>query len=108
MHELDFLENFCPNRTQSRVWFQHDLYHRYTSGVDEHTLRADRAFDDLDPLGAAETERIEICTRDPATRPLRILGLLMQTSARDLGGNHIGEGDRLAKGRLTRLKPNRE
>jgi len=103
MHELDFLGKFLPEFGRVTCLVQHDLYHRYT--VDEHTLRAIGALDDLTLSRGKETERYRNLygeISDPA--PLH-LGLLMHDIGKGLGGNHTEKGIRLAERALARLSP---
>jgi [protein-PII] uridylyltransferase len=103
MHELDFLGKFLPEFGRVTCLVQHDLYHRYT--VDEHTLRAIGALDDLALSRGKETERYRNLygeISDPA--PLH-MALLMHDIGKGMGGNHTEKGIRLAERALSRLSP---
>ncbi|MGE0131747.1 MAG: [protein-PII] uridylyltransferase [Blastocatellales bacterium] len=101
MHELDFLGKFMPEFGRVTCLVQHDLYHRYT--VDEHTLRAIEALDELAGSRGKQMERYRNLygeISDPATLHL---GLLMHDIGKGLGGNHTEKGIRIAERALARL-----
>jgi [protein-PII] uridylyltransferase len=101
MHELDFLGKFLPEFGRVTCLVQHDLYHRYT--VDEHTLRAIGALDNLALSRGKETERYRNLygeISDPATLHM---ALLMHDIGKGMGGNHTEKGIRLAERALSRL-----
>jgi len=103
MHELDFLGKFLPEFGRVTCLVQHDLYHRYT--VDEHTLRAIGALDDLALSRGKEMERYRNLYGDVIdTAPLH-LALLMHDVGKGMGGNHTEKGIRLAERALARLGP---
>src|SRR5262249_58417319 len=80
---------------------QHDLYHRYT--VDEHTLRAVGALDELALSRGKETERYRNLYGEISDAATLHLGLLMHDVGKGLGGNHTEKGIRLAERALARL-----
>src|SRR5262249_49084881 len=80
---------------------QHDLYHRYT--VDEHTLRAIEALDELAVSRGKQTERYRNLYGEISDTATLHLGLLMHDIGKGLGGNHTEKGIRLAERALARL-----
>src|SRR5215813_8803896 len=101
MHELDFLGKFLPEFGRVTCLVQHDLYHRYT--VDEHTLRAIGALDDLALSRGKETERYRNLYAEIGDAAALHLGLLMHDIGKGLGGHHTEKGIRLAGRALGRL-----
>jgi len=103
MHELDFLGKFLPEFGRVTCLVQHDLYHRYT--VDEHTLRAIGALDDLALSRGREAERYRNLYGEISDAAPLHLGLLMHDVGKGLGGNHTEKGIGLARRALARLSP---
>jgi len=103
MHELDFLRKFLPEFGRVTCLVQHDLYHRYT--VDEHTLRAIGALDELALSRGKETERYRNLYGEISDAATLHLGLLMHDVGKGMGGNHTEKGIRLAERALARLGP---
>jgi [protein-PII] uridylyltransferase len=103
MHELDFLGKFIPEFGRVTCLVQHDLYHRYT--VDEHTLRALGALDELAVSRGKETERYRNLYGEISDAASLHLGLLMHDIGKGMGGNHTEKGLRLAERVLARLGP---
>jgi [protein-PII] uridylyltransferase len=101
MHELDFLGKFLPEFGRVTCLVQHDLYHRYT--VDEHTLRALEALDELALSRAKQTERYRNLYGEISDPAQLHLGLLMHDIGKGMGGNHTEKGIRLAERALTRI-----
>ena len=94
MHETGFLGRFLPEFGRVSFLVQHDFFHRYT--VDEHTLRAIEAIDEV----ASGTEaavrpfgRILDEVEDAA--PL-YLGMLLHDVGKGHGGGHSERGARMA------------
>src|SRR5262249_724437 len=82
---------------------QHDLYHRYT--VDEHTLRAIEALDELAVSRGKLTERYRNLYGEISDTAALHLGFLMHHIGKGLSGHHTAKGIRLggrALGRLSR------
>jgi [protein-PII] uridylyltransferase len=103
MHELDFLGKFLPEFGRVTCLVQHDLYHRYT--VDEHTLRAIGALDELALSRGREAERYRNLYGEISDAAPLHLGLLMHDVGKGLGGNHTEKGIGLARRALARLSP---
>ncbi len=102
MHETGFLGRFLPEFDRITFLVQHDFYHRYT--VDEHTLKALEALDDV-----ATSKHPEVA---PFTRvlgevvdPARLaLGILLHDIGKGRGGGHVPRGARIAEGVCERLR----
>ena len=101
MHETGFLGRFLPEFGRVSFLVQHDFFHRYT--VDEHTLRAIEAIDEV----ASGTEaavrpfgRILDEVEDAA--PL-YLGMLLHDVGKGHGGGHCERGARMAPRVCARL-----
>jgi [protein-PII] uridylyltransferase len=101
MHETGFLGRFLPEFGRVSFLVQHDFFHRYT--VDEHTLRAIEAIDQV----AAGTEaaarpfgRVLDEVEDAA--PL-YLGMLLHDIGKGRGGGHSERGARMAPRVCARL-----
>ncbi len=101
MHDLDFLGKFLPEFGRVTCLVQHDLYHRYT--VDEHTLRALEALDELALSRGKQTERYRNLYGEISDAARLHLGLLMHDIGKGLGGNHTEKGIGLARRALARL-----
>jgi [protein-PII] uridylyltransferase len=106
MHEMDFLGRYLPEFGRVTCLVQHDLYHRYT--VDEHTLRAIEALDELANSRNKHLERYRNLygeIRDPAALHL---GLLMHDIGKGQGGGHTEKGIRIAERVCARLQAGEE
>src|SRR6266545_1955889 len=103
MHELDFLGKFLPEFGRVTCLVQHDRYHRYT--VDEHTLRAIGALDELALSRGKETERYRNLYGEISDAAPLHFGLLMHDVGKGMGGNHTEKGIGLAERALARLSP---
>jgi [protein-PII] uridylyltransferase len=101
MHETGFLGRFLPEFGRVSFLVQHDFFHRYT--VDEHTLRAVEAIDEVasgaEP-GARPFGRILDEVEDAA--PL-YLGMLLHDIGKGRGGAHVERGTSLVPRVCARL-----
>lgn len=101
MHETGFLGRFLPEFGRVSFLVQHDFFHRYT--VDEHTLRAIEAIDEV----ATATEKVA----RPFGRVLDeiedavalYLGMLLHDVGKGRGGGHSERGARMAPRACARL-----
>jgi [protein-PII] uridylyltransferase len=98
---LDFLGKFLPEFGRVTCLVQHDLYHRYT--VDEHTLRAIEALDELANSRAKNLERYRNLFTEISDPASLSMGLLMHDIGKGLGGNHTDKGIQIAEKALARL-----
>jgi [protein-PII] uridylyltransferase len=101
MHETGFLGRFLPEFGRVTFLVQHDFFHRYT--VDEHTLRAIEALDEVATGTEAAVRpfgRVFDEIEDAA--PL-YLGMLLHDIGKGRGGGHVERGAGLAPRVCARL-----
>ena len=101
MHETGFLGRFLPEFGRVSFLVQHDFFHRYT--VDEHTLRAIEAIDEV----ATATEKVarpfgRVLDEIEDTVAL-YLGMLLHDVGKGRGGGHSERGARMAPRACARL-----
>jgi len=101
MHETGFLGRFLPEFARVSFLVQHDFFHRYT--VDEHTLRAIEAIDEV----AAGSEAVarpfgRVLDEVEDAVPL-YLGMLLHDVGKGHGAGHSERGARLAPRACARL-----
>ncbi len=94
MHETGALGRYLPEFGRVSFLVQHDFFHRYT--VDEHTLRAIEALDEV-AAGANASERAlgRVFDEVEDAAPL-YLGLLLHDVGKGRGGAHVVRGARIA------------
>jgi [protein-PII] uridylyltransferase len=101
MHETGFLGRFLPEFGRVSFLVQHDFFHRYT--VDEHTLRAIEALDEIATgTDAALAPFARILDEVEDTAPL-YLGMLLHDIGKGRGGGHVERGAGLAPRVCARL-----
>jgi len=104
MHDTGFLGRYLPEFTRVTFLVQHDHYHRYT--VDEHTLTAIEA---LDEVALARTTEGELSGFKRAfdeiaeAAPL-YLALLLHDIGKGRRGSHVPIGARIAERVVERLQ----
>lgn len=101
MHEVGFLARFLPEFERISLLIQHDLYHHYT--VDEHTLKAVEALDELHVSQDKQRAHLRIVfdeIKDPA--PL-YLSILLHDIGKGRGRGHIPRGVKIAERVCARL-----
>ena len=95
LHETGVLGRLVPQWARITFLVQHDFFHKYT--VDEHTLRAVEALDELaagqDP---AQMRLAALLDQVRDVRPL-YLGMLLHDIAKGRGGGHVPKGVVLAR-----------
>jgi [protein-PII] uridylyltransferase len=101
MHEIGFLSRFLPEFSRISLVIQHDLYHRYT--VDEHTLKAVEALDEL--YASQDKQRAHLRSifdeiEDPS---LLYLSILLHDIGKGRGRGHIPRGAKIAERACKRL-----
>jgi [protein-PII] uridylyltransferase len=94
MHETGFLGRYLPEFGRITFLVQHDFFHRYT--VDEHTLRAIEALDEV-AAGVNPASRAlgRVFDEIEDAAPL-YLGLLLHDIGKGRGGGHVERGAKLA------------
>ena len=101
LHETSVLQRLIPEWARITFLVQHDFFHKYT--VDEHTLRAVDALDELsagrDPQEAPLARLLDELAD---VRPL-YLGMLLHDIAKGRGGGHVAKGVVVARRVLARL-----
>jgi [protein-PII] uridylyltransferase len=94
MHETGLLGRYLPEFGRVSFLVQHDFFHRYT--VDEHTLRAIEALDEVAAGASPELRAMgRVFDEIEDAAPL-YLGLLLHDIGKGRGGAHVGQGTRLA------------
>jgi [protein-PII] uridylyltransferase len=101
LHETGILGRLLPEWAGITFLVQHDMFHRYT--VDEHTLRAVEALDEValgDNKALLRLGRVFDGVEDAA--PL-YLGMLLHDIGKGKGKGHVGRGTRIGRGIVKRL-----
>jgi len=101
MHETGLLARFMPEFERISLLIQHDLYHHYT--VDEHTLKALEALDELHVSQDKQRAHLRIIfdeIKDPA---LLYLSILLHDIGKGRGRGHIPRGVKIAERVCARL-----
>lgn len=101
MHEVGFLARFVPEFGRISLLIQHDLYHHYT--VDEHTLKAVEALDEL--YASQDKQRAHLrSVFDEIDGPsLLYLSILLHDIGKGRGRGHIPRGAKITEGICKRL-----
>jgi [protein-PII] uridylyltransferase len=95
MHETGFLARFIPEFSRISLLVQHDLYHHYT--VDEHTLRAIEALDELHDSQDKQRAHLRIIFDEIADPALLYLSILLHDIGKGRGSGHIPRGVKIAE-----------
>jgi len=99
--ETGVLQRLVPEWARISFLVQHDFFHKYT--VDEHTLRALDALDELAAGQAPQEAPLARLFDELAdVRPL-YLGMLLHDIAKGRGGGHVAKGVVVARRALARL-----
>ncbi len=101
LHDAGFLGRFLPEFGRVTHLVQHDYYHRYT--VDEHTLRALDALDDVATGGEGEVRRFGSVLDEIVDASSLYLGLLFHDIGKGRGGGHVQKGIPITTRALRRL-----
>ncbi|HEX8136986.1 MAG TPA: [protein-PII] uridylyltransferase [Pyrinomonadaceae bacterium] len=101
MHEVGFLSRFLPEFGRISLLIQHDLYHQYT--VDEHTLKAIEALDELHGCQDKARAHLRVVFDEVGDIALLYLSLLLHDIGKGRGRGHIPRGARLAERICRRL-----
>jgi [protein-PII] uridylyltransferase len=99
MHDAGFLSRLLPEFGRVSLLVQHDLYHQYT--VDEHTLKAVEALDELHTGQDKQRAQLRAVFDEVADPALLYLSLLLHDIGKGRGRGHIARGVKIAE-RITR------
>ncbi|MDQ2921365.1 MAG: [protein-PII] uridylyltransferase [Acidobacteriota bacterium] len=101
MHEIGFLARFVPEFGRISLLIQHDLYHHYT--VDEHTLKALEALDELYASQDKQRAHLRSIFDEIDDPSLLYLSILLHDIGKGRGRGHIPRGAKIAEGICKRL-----
>ncbi len=101
MHETGVLGRLVPEWARITFLVQHDFFHKYT--VDEHTLRAIDALDELVAGQHPEGVRLARLLDELQDARALYLGMLLHDIAKGRGGGHVPKGIVLARRILKHL-----
>ncbi len=101
MHEVGFLGRFVPEFGRVSLLIQHDLYHHYT--VDEHTIKAVEALDELHVSQDKQRAHLRLIFDEIEDTSLLYLSLLLHDIGKGRGRGHIPRGAKIAQRVCKRL-----
>ncbi len=102
MHEVGFLGRYLPEVNRIRLLIQHDLYHHYT--IDEHTLRAVEALDELHHSKDKTLAHLQSAFEEVEDVALVYLALLLHDLGKGRGSGHVARGVQIAERICARLQ----
>lgn len=102
MHEVGFLGRYLPEFGRISLLIQHDLYHHYT--VDEHTLKAIEALDELHSGRGKQRAHLRAVFDNVEDPALLYLAILLHDIGKGRGSGHIPRGTRIAERICRRLR----
>jgi len=101
MHEVGFLARFIPEFARISLLIQHDLYHHYS--VDEHTLKALEALDELYASQDKQRSHLRSIFDEIENPALLYLSILLHDIGKGRGRGHIPRGAKIAERICKRL-----
>jgi [protein-PII] uridylyltransferase len=101
LHETGFLGRLLPEFARVTFLVQHDHFHRFT--VDEHTLKAIGALDEVARGEEHVPPALRQAMEEVENRSAVYLGLLLHDIGKGRGVGHVGHGVRIAERMLPRL-----
>jgi [protein-PII] uridylyltransferase len=101
LHETGILGRLLPEWARISFLVQHDHYHRYT--VDEHTLRALEALDEVAKGDDPALGRFGVALDEIEDAMPLYLGMLLHDIGKGRGGGHVEKGARIAIRTLVHL-----
>lgn len=101
MHEVGILGRLLPEFARVSLLVQHDLYHRYT--VDEHTLRALEALDEVAAGNDPELARLGGVLDEVEDVSSLYLGMLLHDIGKGRGSGHVAKGVQIGSRMVARL-----
>ncbi len=102
MHETGFLGRYLPEFGRVTFLVQHDFFHRYT--VDEHTLKAIEALDEVAAGASPELRALGRVFDEVEDAAPLYLGLLLHDIGKGRGGGHVARGAKLVPRVCERLQ----
>lgn len=101
MHEVGFLARFLPEFGRVSQLIQHDHYHHYT--VDEHTIKAVEALDELYVSQDKQRAQLRLIFDEIPDPALLYLSLLLHDIGKGRGRGHIPRGVKISERVCKRL-----
>jgi [protein-PII] uridylyltransferase len=101
LHETGFLGRLIPEFARVTFLVQHDHFHRYT--VDEHTLKAVAALDDVARGEEGVPAAFVQVFAETENRTALFLGMLLHDIGKGRGGGHVVRGTKIADRIVRRL-----
>jgi [protein-PII] uridylyltransferase len=101
MHDVGFLVRLVPEFGRISLLVQHDLYHHYT--VDEHTLKATEALDELHTSGDKYRSHLRVVFEEVEDPALLYLALVLHDIGKGQGSGHVARGVKLTERICRRL-----
>jgi [protein-PII] uridylyltransferase len=101
MHEVGFLGRFVPEFGRISQLIQHDHYHHYT--VDEHTIKAVEALDELHASQDKQRAHLRAVFDEVEDPALLYLSVLLHDIGKGRGRGHIPRGVKIAEAVCKRL-----
>ena len=95
MHETGFLSRFVPEFRRVSLLIHHDHYHHYT--VDEHTLKAAEALDELHRSKDKQRAHLRPIFDEIEDPALLYLSVLLHDIGKGCGRGHIPRGVKIAE-----------
>jgi len=102
MHQIGFLGRYLPEFGRISLLIQHDLYHHYT--IDEHTLRAIDALDELHQREDSRRAHLRAIFDDIEDPGLLYLALLLHDLGKGQGSGHVARGVQISERVCRRLQ----
>lgn len=101
MHETGLLGRYLPEFARIQMLIQHDLYHHYT--IDEHTLRAVEALDQLITSEDRARSYLRAALAEVENVALLYLSLLLHDIGKGHGHGHVARGTKITERICERL-----
>ena len=101
LHETGFLGRLLPEFARVTFLVQHDHFHRYT--VDEHTLKAVEALDEVARGEEGVPTAFGQVFSEVENRTALFLGMFLHDIGKGRGGGHVPRGVKIAERILKRL-----
>jgi [protein-PII] uridylyltransferase len=106
LHETGVLGRLLPEFARVTFLIQHDYFHKYT--VDEHTLKAIEALDEVAQGKLAGLPRLARAMDELEDAAPLYLGMLLHDVGKGQGGGHVARGAGIAERVVARLRLDRD